>query len=90
MIREQMLIGIAIFIFFTLTLYLVLIRPQIKNLEKHNKMLAGLKMGDKVFTMGGIIGTICGFKGEKIIVIEVSNGIKVEVFKKMIENIYKD
>ena len=38
--------------------YFLLFRPQRKEQERHQKMLATLKKGDEVVTAGGIIGTV--------------------------------
>ncbi|MBT4922342.1 MAG: preprotein translocase subunit YajC [Rickettsiales bacterium] len=83
-----MLIKVIILLVFILTLYLVLIRPQINKLNKHSKMLSGLKRGDTIITIGGIIGTIHDFKGEDIVIIEASKGQEIKILRKMIENIF--
>ncbi|MBE7010246.1 MAG: preprotein translocase subunit YajC [Ruminococcaceae bacterium] len=55
--------------------YFMLIRPQ-KKKEKENKaMLAALKVGDKITTIGGIVGTISKIKDEKVM---VETGTKTE------------
>jgi preprotein translocase subunit YajC len=38
--------------------YFLLIRPQQRQQKKRKEMLAALKKGDKVITIGGIYGTI--------------------------------
>lgn len=38
--------------------YLLLIRPQQKRLKAQQAMMAALKVGDKVITGGGFVGTI--------------------------------
>jgi len=38
--------------------YFLLIRPQQKRTKQRNAMLAALKKGDKVITIGGVHGTI--------------------------------
>jgi len=38
--------------------YFLLIRPQQKRAKQRNAMLAALKKGDKVVTIGGVHGTI--------------------------------
>jgi preprotein translocase subunit YajC len=45
---------VAIFLIF----YLLLIRPQKKEQDRHQAMIAALKKGDEVVTSGGIIGTV--------------------------------
>ena len=44
----------AIFVIF----YFLLIRPQSKERQRHEKMLKELKKGDEIVTNGGIIGTV--------------------------------
>lgn len=45
---------ILIFVIF----YFLLIRPQAKERQRHEQMLAGVKKGDEVVTNGGLIGTV--------------------------------
>ena len=47
----QMVLIFAIF-------YFLLIRPQAKERQRHEQMLAKVKKGDEIVTNGGIIGTI--------------------------------
>lgn len=46
--------------------YFLLIRPQKKKDKKVKEMLAALKNGDRVCTIGGIYGTITGIKDDTI------------------------
>ena len=46
--------------------YFMLIRPQRKKDKKVKEMLAALKVGDRVCTIGGIYGTIASIKDETI------------------------
>ncbi len=48
--------------------YFILIRPQQKKDKENKKMLANLKVGDKITTIGGIVGTIAKIKDEKIVI----------------------
>ena len=45
-------------------MYFLMIRPQAKRQKEKQKMLNALKKGDKIITIGGIHGTISGFKGK--------------------------
>ena len=45
---------ILIFVIF----YFLLIRPQSKERQRHERMLKELKKGDEIVTSGGIIGTV--------------------------------
>ena len=68
---------ILIFVIF----YFFLIRPQQKKVKEHKIMVENLKRGDKVITVGGIVGTIDRIiDGEKVEV-EIANNVKVEIVK---------
>ena len=68
---------ILIFVIF----YFFLIRPQQKKVKEHKAMVENLKRGDKVITVGGIVGTIERIiDGEKVEV-EISDNVKVEIVK---------
>ena len=46
--------------------YFLLIRPQRKKDKKAKNMLAALKVGDRVCTIGGVYGTILAIKDDTI------------------------
>lgn len=46
--------------------YFLLIRPQRKKDKKVKDMLAALKVGDRISTIGGIFGTITAIKDDSI------------------------
>ncbi len=46
-------------------MYFLMIRPQAKRQKEKQKMLSELKKGDRIVTIGGIHGTISGFKGKE-------------------------
>jgi preprotein translocase subunit YajC len=52
--------GLVILIF-----YFLIIRPQNKKQKDTEKMLAGVKKGDKVYTVGGLHGVIQSVNDEK-------------------------
>ncbi|MDD3641636.1 MAG: preprotein translocase subunit YajC [Candidatus Caldatribacteriota bacterium] len=76
---EQFLPLIIIFAIF----YFMLIRPQQQRQKKHKEMLEGLKVGDKVITIGGIYGIIREIKGD-VFTLEVSKDIKINTTKNAI------
>lgn len=50
------------FVLILLIMYFLMIRPQVKRQKEKQAMLSALKKGDHVVTIGGIHGTIVGFK----------------------------
>ena len=71
--------------------YLMLVRPQLKKQKEHQTMLGALKVGDKVITSGGIIGTIAKFEDENVAQLEVAEGVKMRFLRALItEKLSKD
>ncbi len=67
-------------------MYFFLIRPQSKKQKAAKLMLANLKNGDKIVTIGGIYGTITSTK-EKMIVIKVDANTQLEVMRESIASV---
>jgi len=68
--------------------YFLLILPQQKKQKQHKKMLDGLKEGDKVITVGGLIGTISKIK-ENVVTIEFKDGVKIDFVRNAISQVMK-
>jgi len=66
-------------------LYLFMIRPNKKRMAEYQKMLDGLKVGDRVLA-AGIYGTIKKIN-EKTINVEVAKGVVIEVNKNAVANV---
>ena len=71
-------------IFIFIIMYFVMIRPQQKQLKEHRALLAALKKGDDVVTQGGVLGKIHAVT-DKIVTLEVANGIRIRVLKNSIQ-----
>ena len=59
-------------------MYLFMIRPQSKQRKEHQAMLSALKKGDKVVTIGGIVGMISNVK-DNVVVVKIADNVKVEM-----------
>ena len=68
---------VLIFIVF----YFLLIRPQQRKMKQHREMLSLVKRGDKVLTGGGIIGTVTRVKDDDELVVEIAEGVKINVLR---------
>ena len=70
-----MLIGmIAIF-------YFMLIRPENKRKKEAEQMRSSMKNGDKVTTIGGIVGTVVDVKSEKFVLETGADQVRIEFAK---------
>lgn len=79
---NMLLIAILVLMF-----YVLLIMPQQKRFAQHREMLNALKKGDRVVTVGGLLGTVDSVNetaGE--IVLDLGNNIKVSVLRHSIQS----
>ena len=66
--------------------YFLLIRPQQKRQKEMQKMLAGVKKGDRVVTASGMYGVVSGVKDD-VVVLKIADNVKVEMLKSAISAI---
>ena len=74
------------FIAIILIFYLLIIRPQSKKRKETEKMLASIKKGDKIVTIGGVYGTVQNVK-DTTVIIKVDDNVKIEFLRSAISNI---
>ena len=68
--------------------YFLLIRPQMKQQQKHKEMLSRLRKGDKVVTSGGIYGVIVGLnEKDDIVVLKIAENVKIGVSRSNITRV---
>jgi preprotein translocase subunit YajC len=69
--------------------WFLVLRPQSKNRQKTQAMLAQLKTGDKVVTNGGMLGTIVGFR-DSVVQLQVASQVKVDVLRTSISGLQSE
>ncbi|MCR4940966.1 MAG: preprotein translocase subunit YajC [Treponemataceae bacterium] len=69
--------------------YFFIIRPQNKKQKETEKMIAALKKGDKIVTIGGIHGTVVTTK-EATVVVKVDDGTKIEFSRSAVASVVVD
>jgi preprotein translocase subunit YajC len=69
--------------------YLLLIRPQRKEQERHRKMIEQLKKGDEVVTTGGIIGTVIHAQDDRL-TIKTGENTRIVVERGRIARVWSD
>lgn len=86
--------GLASFIpliLICLVFYFLLIKPQQKKMKEHRNTLEHLKVGEKVFTSGGVIGVVKAIdKKEPQVDLEVASGVVIKIIKNNITAVIKD
>jgi preprotein translocase subunit YajC len=80
----QMLSTLVTFGLVFLIFYFLIIRPQNKKQKEAKAMVAAMKKGDKVVTIGGAHGVITSVK-ETTVVVKVDDTTKIEFSKSAIQ-----
>ena len=68
--------------------YFLLIRPQQMKQKEHQKLIAGVKTGDKVVTSAGIHGIVANVK-ENTLILKVADNVKIEMDKAAVATVVK-
>lgn len=71
---------IVLVIAFVGIFYFLMIRPQRRRQQEHNRLIEGLKRGDKVVTAGGIYGQI-DYIDEDTVILRLEGDAKLRVMK---------
>ena len=70
---------------FGVMMYLLMIRPQQKKSKEHDRLMKGLRPGDKVVTTSGILGVVLSIKDKTVSL--RSADTKLEVLKSAIADV---
>lgn len=62
-------------------MYFILIRPENKRKKEAEQMRSALRKGDKIVTIGGIVGTVVDIKENRIVVETSADQVRVELEK---------
>ena len=61
--------------------YFMLIRPENKRKKEAEQMRASVKKGDKITTIGGIVGTVVDVKENNIVIETSADQVRIELAK---------
>jgi len=76
--------GLAPLVVIFVAFYFFLIRPQQKKAQQQREMLSAIVKGDRVVTVGGILGKVHSIENEMEVVIEVEDGVRLRILKSAI------
>ncbi len=62
-------------------MYFLMIRPENKKKKEAEAMRDAVKVGDEIITIGGIVGTVCHVKDDKIVIETSADRVRVEFAK---------
>jgi preprotein translocase subunit YajC len=69
-------------------MYFVLLRPQMRRQKDQQRLVAGLKTGDRIVTAAGIHGMITNVK-DSTVTVKVADNVKLEMEKSAVTNVLK-
>ncbi len=61
--------------------YFLMIRPENKRKKEAEQMRAAIKVGDKITTIGGIVGTVVDIKNDNIVIETSADQVRMELTK---------
>ena len=71
-----------------LIIYFLMIRPQSKDRKRREAMLAAMKKGDRVVTIGGVLGTVTNVKDDEVTLkVDESTNTKITFTRSAIQRI---
>ena len=74
-----------------LVFYFILIRPQKNKDKSRNNMLANLKRGDRVQTIGGILGTVVEAREDEVVLkVDETNNTKLKFARSAINKVVEE
>ena len=62
-------------------MYFVMIRPENKRKKEAEQMRSAVKKGDKITTIGGIVGTVVDVKENNIVIETSADQVRIELAK---------
>lgn len=66
--------------------YFLILRPQQQRMKEQQNAVNAVKKGDEVTTAGGVIGKVTKVE-DKIVEVEIANGVRVRVIKSTLAGI---
>ena len=66
--------------------YLLIIRPQQKQMKQRQRMISEIKKGDEVVTVSGILGRVVGV-ADNVLTVEIADNCKVKMERSGIQSL---
>ncbi|GAA4821449.1 preprotein translocase subunit YajC [Sphingosinicella ginsenosidimutans] len=81
-----LIVNVLPFIAILVIFYVLMIRPQQRQMKTHREMIAGVKPRDVAVTTGGLIGKVTKVD-ENEIELEIAQNVRVRVVKSMLSDV---
>ena len=77
----SMMSGVVMMVAMLAIMYFMLIRPENKRKKEAEQMRSSVRKGDKITTIGGIVGTVVDVKENNIVVETSADQVRIELAK---------
>jgi preprotein translocase subunit YajC len=67
--------------------YFLMIRPQQKKAKEHRALISAVKRGDRVVTIGGMLGTVTKVIDNNEIQLEIAEGVRVRILRSSVSDV---
>jgi preprotein translocase subunit YajC len=67
--------------------YFLMIRPQQRKAKEHKALIAAVKRGDRVVTIGGILGTVTKVVDTNEVQLEIADGVRIRALRSSISDV---
>jgi preprotein translocase subunit YajC len=67
--------------------YFLMIRPQQKKAKDHRALIAAVKRGDRVVTIGGMLGTVTKVVDNNELQLEIADGVRIRVLRSSVSDV---
>lgn len=84
-----MLVSMLPFVLIFIIFYFLLILPQQRRQKKHRLLLEALKKGDRVYTTGGLIGTVVAV-GKRTVSLQISDNTRTRLLREYVADRFED
>lgn len=82
--------NMLLLVFFIGLIYFMMIRPQRKKDKEDKAMREALKVGDKVMTIGGVIGKVTKITNKTVVIATGEGRVKIEFVKTAIGSVVEE
>ena len=84
--QQRFFAQLVLILMLVVIMYFLIMRPQMKRQKQVQQMLKGLKNGDRVITTGGLYGQVHSIRDD-VVVLKISDEVKVEVAKSAVSGV---
>ena len=67
--------------------YFLMIRPQQKKTKEHRALISAVKRGDRIVTIGGMLGTVTKVVDDNEMQIEIAEGVRVRILRSSVNDV---